>query len=188
MELMEAIRGRRSVRRYRPDPVESGLLEQVLEAGRWAPSWANTQCWRFVVVRDPDRRARLAECLPERNRARAAMQEAPVTIAVCAQRGLAGWYRGELVTDKGDWFMFDAALAAQNMMLAAHGLGLATVAVGYFDAGRAARVLELPAGVEAVLLLVLGWPAERPAAPPRRELAEIAFAERYGQPLRREGG
>ena len=53
MNVMEAIKGRRSVRKYRPDPVNDETLEAVLEAARWAPSWANNQCWRFVVVREP---------------------------------------------------------------------------------------------------------------------------------------
>jgi nitroreductase len=59
MDLFEAIKTRRSIRRYTPDPVDDNKVEAILEAGRWAPSWANTQCWRFIVVRDPEIRPEL---------------------------------------------------------------------------------------------------------------------------------
>ena len=63
MELFEAINSRRSIRRYTTDPVDDDKVNKVLEAGRWAPSWANTQCWKFVVVRDPDIKARIGQSL-----------------------------------------------------------------------------------------------------------------------------
>ena len=183
MEVMEAVKGRRSIRKFKLDPVGEELLERVLEAGRWAPSWANTQCWRFIIVRSPEVKARLAQAIPLSNRARPSLETAPVVIAICAERGKAGWRRGELATDKGDWFMFDTGLACQNLMLAAHSLGLGTVAIGLFDAQKAAEVLEVPENVAVVLLLPLGWPDEEPQAPPRRSLSELCFAEKFGQPL-----
>jgi nitroreductase len=63
MDAMQAIKGRRSVRKYKPDPVSDEAVEAVLEAARWAPSWTNSQCWRFVVVRDPQMRDNLAATL-----------------------------------------------------------------------------------------------------------------------------
>ncbi len=185
MEVMEAIRGRRSIRKFKTDPVGGELVEKVLEAGRWAPSRANTQCWRFIAVRHPEVRAHLAQTLPPGNRARPSVEAAPVVIAVCAELGKSGWHHGGLATDKGDWFMFDTGLACQNLMLAAHSLGLGTVAIGLLDAPKAAEVLEVPGNMEVVLLLPLGWPDERPPAPPRKSFEELCFAERYGQPLRR---
>ncbi len=59
MELFEAIKTRRSIRRYKADPVDDKKIEAILESGRWAPSWSNTQCWRFIVVRDPAVRAKV---------------------------------------------------------------------------------------------------------------------------------
>ena len=53
MDLMEAIKGRRSIRKYKPDPVSEETLQKIMEAVRWAPSWANTQCWEVIVVKDP---------------------------------------------------------------------------------------------------------------------------------------
>ena len=63
MELFDAINNRRSIRRYQADPVDDETVNKILEAGRWAPSWANTQCWRFVVVRDPEIKARIGQSL-----------------------------------------------------------------------------------------------------------------------------
>ncbi len=181
MEVMEAIRGRRSIRKFKPDPVGDELMRTVLEAGRWAPSWANTQCPRFVVVRDSEVREKLAQICP--GRWSASVRDAPVVLVACAELGKSGWYKGGWVTDKGDWFMFDTALACQNLMLAAYSLGLGTVPIGYFDAKKAARLLDVPQDVQVVLLLPLGWPDEKPKAPLRKELKEVAFAEKYGRPF-----
>lgn len=183
MELMEAIKGRRSIRKFKPDPVDEELIRQVLEAGRWAPSWANTQCWRFAIVRNPEIKARLAETVPSTNRGRPGLVAAPVSIVLCAELGKSGWYKGSLATDKGDWFMFDTALACQNIMLTAHSLGLGTVPIGLFDAKKAAEILEIPENIQVVLLFPLGWPDEEPRIPPRKEIKELSFAEKYGQPL-----
>jgi nitroreductase len=182
MDVMQAIKGRRSVRKYKPDPLSDDTVEMVLEAARWAPSWANTQCWRFVVVRDPQMRGKLAATVkPETNRAAAAIREAPVTIVACAEKGKSGYYKGEASTDKGDWFMFDVALAMQNLALAAYAAGLGTVHIGLFDAKEAARILELPENVVVVEMTPLGYPNEEPAAPRRKELADIVFKEKYGR-------
>ena len=182
MEVLEAIRTRRSVRKYAPDPVPDELLRQVLEAARWAPSWANTQCWEVVVVRDPERKKALSELLvPERNPAKNAVATAPVVLAVCGRKGVSGFYKGQPVTEKGDWLMFDVALAVQNICLAAHALGLGTVIVGALDHARAGELLGLPEDVELVVLIPLGKPAHEPKAPPRKELSEFVHLERYGQ-------
>ena len=184
MEVLEAIRTRRSVRKYAPDPVPDELLRQVLEAARWAPSWANTQCWEIIVVRDPARKKALSELLvPERNPAKNAVATAPVVLAVCGRKGVSGFYKGQPVTEKGDWLMFDVALAVQNICLAAHALGLGTVIVGALDHAKASELLGLPEDMELVVLIPLGKPAHEPKAPPRKELSEFVHLERYGQKL-----
>ena len=134
MEVLEAIKTRRSVRRYKSAPVDDKAVQAVLEAGRWAPSWANTQCWRFIVVRDSKMKAAVADTLfkfkrPDgvvmENPATKTINTVPVLIVVCAEMGKSGCRPGGVaVTEKGDWFMFDTALAVQNMVLAAHALGL----------------------------------------------------------------
>ena len=114
MEVLEAIQTRRSIRRYQDTPVDDKVVETVLEAARWAPSWANTQCWRFIVVREGGTKSRLADTLianpeiGEKNPADSAIRNAPVVIVACAELGKSGIYHGEASTDKGDWYMFDA--------------------------------------------------------------------------------
>lgn len=190
MDVMQAIRERRSIRRYRTDPVPEELLHTILEAVRWAPSWANTQCWKLVIVRDQKTKLKLAETLrstrPEgKNPAIEAVRSAPVVIAACAERGLSGCYRGGdrqgmPATDKGEWWlMFDLGLAMQNVTLVAHDIGLGTVHVGMFDTDEAARILGIPDNIVVVELMPLGWPDEKPATRPRKGIGEFVFYERY---------
>ncbi|MBE9500963.1 MAG: nitroreductase family protein [Dehalococcoidia bacterium] len=181
MELFQAIKERRSIRKYKTTPVSEEQLNTILEAARWAPSWANTQCWSFVVVRDNETKERLGDTLSSVNPATAAIKSAPIAIVACAKLARSGHYKGTPVTDKGDWFMFDVALAMQNLTLAAHGLGLGTVNVGYLDAAKVAQILELPEGIAVVEMTPLGYPDEEPEAPPRKELSEFVFYEKYGQ-------
>jgi len=187
MEVIEAIKTRRSIRKYKTTPVDDRTIELVLEAARWAPSWANTQCWRFVVVRDSNIKNKLAEALiavsDRPNRATDAIKSAPVVIVACAELGKSGYYvpePKEPVTDKGDWYMFDVALAMQNLTLAAHSLGLGTVHVGAFDAAKVATILGVLEGFRVVSMTPLGYPDEEPPIRLRKELSEIVFYDKYG--------
>jgi nitroreductase len=191
MDLFEAIKNRRSIRRYKSDPVDDRKIEAVLEAGRWAPSWKNTQCWRFVVVRDAGLKTELADCLigavkdnvPIKNGGADAIIQAPVVIVACAELGKSGRNAGVFATDKGDWYMFDVALAMQNIVLAAHALGLGTVHLGLFDVKKVAAILGVPAGFCVVEMTPLGYPDPKyeAKAPPRKELAEIVFRDGWGK-------
>ncbi|MFC1928091.1 nitroreductase family protein [Chloroflexota bacterium] len=185
MEVLEAIKSRRSIRRYKATPVDDKTLELVLEAARWAPSWANTQCWRFIVVRDASIKDKLADTLrsarPDgKNAATEAVRNAPVVIVACAELKKSGYYHGEPTTDKGDWYMFDVALAMQNLALAAHSLDLGMVQVGLFDAKKVASILEVPEGFCVVSMTPLGYPDQEPGTVPRKELSEIVFYDKYG--------
>jgi len=181
MDVMEAIKERRSIRKYGADPVDDESLNTILEAARWAPSWANTQCVRWVVVKDESIKGSLADTLSSTNPAGKAIRAVPVVLAACAEAGRSGCKGGEPVTDKGDWFMFDTALAVQNLTLAAHSLGLGTVQVGLFDAIKAGEILHVPDGVRVVELIPLGHPDEQPKGPGRKELSEVVFKDIYGQ-------
>jgi len=188
MELMEAIKGRRSIRKYTSKPVDDKTLNIILEAARQAPSWANTQCWRFIVVRDSRLRNSLADTAigvlkGKPNRGAEAMRITPIVIVACAELRKAGYSLGEPkgpVTDKGDWYMYDVALAMQNLTLAAHALGLGTVHIGAFDAIKTAEILGVPEGFAVVAMTPLGYPDESPKARKRKELAEIVFYDKFG--------
>ena len=189
MEVLEAIKTRRSIRRYKTTPVDDKTIELVLEAARWAPSWANTQCWRFMVVQDSSLKAELANALIKveqgdalvNNPSIETIKSAPVVIVACAELGKSGYELGKPATDKGEfWYMFDVALAMQNLTLAAHSLGLGTVHIGAFDAKRMASILEIPQDFCVVSMTPLGYPDQEPKARPRKELPEIVFYDKYG--------
>lgn len=181
MELMEVIKGRRSIRSFTNQLVEDEKLREILEAARWAPSWANTQCWEFIVVKDSEVKKKLSETLTPRNPATNAVASAPVVIVACGRKGLAGFYKGNAVTDKGDWLMFDVALAIQNMCLTIHNLGLGTVIIGAFNAKKAAEILGVPENVEVVAILPVGYPEKTPNPPPRKNVEEFVYYESYGK-------
>jgi len=188
MELMEAIKGRRSIRKYTSRAVDDKTLNTILEAARQAPSWHNSQCWRFVVVRDSQLRNKLADtgiavATGKPNRGAEAMRITPIAIVACAEMRKAGYSIKEPkgpVTDKGDWYMYDVALAMQNLTLAAHALGLGTVNTGAFDAIKVAEILGVPEGYAVVAMTPLGYPDESPEARPRKEMAEIVFQDKFG--------
>jgi len=182
MDLIEAIKGRRSARKYKPDPVPEETLQKVMEAVRWAPSWHNTQCWEVIVVKDQKMKSELATTLihiPKSNPAASSMTEAPIVLILCGRKGVSGYFKGQPQTVKGDWLMFDTGLAMQNLCLAAHALGLGTVVVGRFDHNKVAEILGIPQNVEVVAMTPLGYPATEGTAPKRKELSEFVFHDKY---------
>jgi nitroreductase len=172
-ELMNVIRGRRSIRKYEDKEIPEELLGQLFEALRWTPSWANTQCWELIVVKNPEIKHQLQETISKRNPATKAMVNAPVVLALCGRVESSGYYHGQVTTKFGDWLMFDLGLATQNLCLAACNLGLGTVIVGLFDHDQAKAVLGVPPGYEIVVLIPLGYPAKEPTAPKRREAGQF---------------
>jgi nitroreductase len=197
MDTLEAIRNRRSIRQMKSDKIPNDILGKVLEAARWAPSWANTQCWRFIVVSDQDIKKRLsatrfgrpapppgipATAVPPPPPTAGPIIEAPIVIAVCTEVNKAGVRPdGTPATDKGgSWYMYDTALATQNLCLAAHALGLGTVILGAFDAKEAGMILKVPEGFAVVVLVPLGFPAQPGRPTTRKELSENTFYNKFG--------
>lgn len=177
--LMDAIKERRSIRNFREDEIPEEILARVLEAVRWSPSWANTQCWEIVVVKDPGTKRKLQEIVGRRNPAFRAMVEAPVVLAVCGRLRCAGYYGGEVTTQFGDWFMFDLGIATQTLCLAAHDLGLGTVIVGLFDHAGAMEILRVPETCQLVAFVPIGYPSRRSSAPGRRAAGDFTHSETF---------
>ena len=173
MDLLEAIKGRRSIREFKPDPVKDEDLKRILEAGRWAPSAGNCQPSEFVVVKDPTVKRRLATAALEET----FIAEAPVVIVVCANVPRTSWRYGR----RGEelYCIQDTAAATQNMLLAAYSLGYGTCWVGAFDDDAVAEVIRVPPGVRPVAIIPLGRPAERPSPPSRRPLSEIVHENKF---------
>ena len=181
MELMEAIKNRRSIRKFKSDPVPDEALQTLMEAVRWSPSWANTQCWEVIVVKDPKVKTEVLKAVPRTNPAHSAMVEVPVILILCGKKAISGCYRGKPVTAKGDWLMFDTGIAIQNLCLAAYSLGLGTVVVGMFDHKKAEEILKVPQNIEVVAMTPLGYPATGGATPKRKDISEFVFSDRYGE-------
>jgi nitroreductase len=178
-ELMNVIKGRRSIRRYEEKEVSEAVLNQLFEALKWTPSWANTQCWELIVVKSQETKHKLQETISKGNPATKALVNAPVVLALGGQLERSGYYHGQVTTKFGDWLMFDLGLATQNLCLAAHNLGLGTVIVGLFDHDKAKEVLAVPPGYELVVLIPLGYPAKEPGAPKRREPHEFVHFDKF---------
>ncbi|MEW5908852.1 MAG: nitroreductase family protein [Thermodesulfobacteriota bacterium] len=179
-DFLESIKERRSVRKYEEKEIPEEMLNQVLESVRWSPSWANTQCWEIVVVKDPVIKERLQATLPEKgNPARTAMIQAPAVLALCGKLKSSGYYKDQAATRLGDWFMFDLGIAAQTLCLYAGYLGLGTVIVGLFDHDRAKEVLKVPAGYELTAMIPIGYPAKKTEAPKRKELREFIHKDTF---------
>lgn len=165
------LKSRRSIRRYSPDPVPDEMIEQLLEAGRWAPSASNRQPWAFIVIQDAEVRRQVAKHAAYYFVRWAHAEDAPLIIALCGNAS-SRIYRQFLHEDIG--------LAGSQIMLQAHALGLGTCWLGGIDRAALASVLRLPPQWEVIGLLTVGFPAEQPEPPPRKPLAEIAHYDVFG--------
>lgn len=172
MELFEAIKKRRSVRAYQERPVERKKLERVFEAARLAPSANNYQEWRFVVVTDRKKREALMEAANNQR----FVGEAPVVIACCAETDRHVMRCGE------PCYPIDVAIAIDHITLAAVALGLGTCWIGSFYPEKVREICNIPASIQVVELLTLGYPADRPEEKDRKPLSEIRFFETWQPP------
>jgi nitroreductase len=175
--VLALLKGRRSIRRYRPDPVPDDMIGQLLEAGQWAPSASNRQPWQFIVVRDEAILKQVAQHAAYYFIRWAHVEEAPLLIVLCGE-ARNRIYRQFLHEDIG--------LAGSQIMLQAHALGLGTCWIGGLDRKAIADVLKVPEHIDIVGLLTVGFPAEEPEPPARKPLGEIVHYDVYGN--RGDGG
>lgn len=181
MELHEAIMTRRSVRKFTDYYVTDEEVYRLMEAAQWAPSWANTQCWEFIIIRDKELIKRVVETYAETNPARKCSESASLLIAVCGKSDLPGYKEGVKRTKFDSWYMFDLGIAVQNIALRAHDLGLGTVVVGSMDQIKCAELLGVKAPYELVAILPVGQPVEfKKEGPKRREMSSFMHKERFG--------
>jgi nitroreductase len=175
--LLALLKGRRSIRRYRPDPVPDEMVGQLLEAGRWAPSASNRQPWALIVIRDETIRQQVAQHAAYYFIRWAHVAEAPLLLVLCGD-GRNRIYRRFLHEDVG--------LAGGQIMLQAKALGLGSCWIGALDRKAISGILKLPDHLEIVALLTVGFPAEDPPPTSRKPLAEIVHYDVYGN--RADGG
>ncbi len=168
---MEAIKTRRSIRRYKSTPVPESLLKEVLNAARLAPSADNSQPWKFVVVRDEQTKLRLAASANGQK----FMAQAPVIIVACgipdeAFPTVGGYMSSHVV---------DVSIAVDHLTLAASSSGLGTCWIAAFKEEKVREVLGIPEDVRVVAMTPLGYPDEAPERTPRKNLEELVVYDRY---------
>lgn len=175
MNAKDCILGRRSIRKFQPEPVSHDVLEEVVELASFAPSWKHTQITRYIAV-EGDLKNRIAEegttIYPGNG---SIIAQAPMLIAVTIVKNRSGYERdGSYSTARKDgWQMFDAGIASQTFCLAAHEKGLGTVIMGLFDQDTVASLLSIPEDQELVALIPIGYPAETPTAPRRKAVSDL---------------
>lgn len=174
METVKCIRERRSVRKFDTSrEVSAELIESVIDTARFSPSWKNTQVTRYIAL-EGAAKDELAKCTTIWAKNGDIIRNAPVVIAVCAVSKRSGYERdGSFSTSKGDkWEMFDVGVASEAFCLAAYEAGLGTVILGLYD-DNAPEVIGVPEGQELIALIPMGYPAESPEAPRRKEVSEL---------------
>jgi nitroreductase len=163
MELLESIRTRRAIRRFKPDPVPPELVEKLLEAARWAPSSVNCQPWEFIVITDPETKKRMSRAFvigPFLN-------QAPLVITVAVD------------SLKSTCPVQDGSIAAYAIWLAAHDLGLGACWVNPTVQFGIKRILGIPITKRLVSVLAIGYPDEAPVHT-RKKLADFVYFEKHG--------
>lgn len=181
-EVLTLLSTRRVCRDFAPDPVSEEDLLLLLDAARWASSAGNARAQRYLVVRDPER-IRLARAL-----APGVLVQPPAILVICTDLEAAA--RAEVRVDRDPSVYVDVGTTAMSVMVEAHALGLGTCPATSFSQEGVRTVLGLPAHARPEMLLLIGHPrtgtsasAARPPRRPSKRLAELAYWERYGEPI-----
>ena len=164
MDVLSAIQGRRSIRKYNSKAVEEEKLLKVLEAARLSPSARNQQEWKFIVVKDQETREKLTEVI---------VGEAPRILVCC------GTNPESIMKCGQPRYTVDLSIATAYMILEAYEQGLGTCWLGSFDENKVKEVLDIPEKIRVVSITPLGYPEESPSPRPRKELEEIISHDKY---------
>ncbi len=208
MDVSELIKSRRSIRKFKPDPVPDEKIRLLLESARLAPSGTNTQPWRFIVVKDDNTKKKLRKASHNQRH----IKSAPVIIVCCAdlnafkdfpervdelietgalpertrevfipylKRGMSTVTRDALMVAAAA----NVAIAVEHIVLQAVEIGLGTCWVRWYEDDDVKEILDIPVNVEVMALLPVGIPDEGPAPRPRLRLDEIVYYEKYGEKI-----
>lgn len=168
MDLFETVEKRRSIRRFRPNPIPDKNLKKILEAGRLAPSGGNRQPWSFIVVRKPETKKKLAAVA---NLQQFIADADTVLIAL-----------GDPAVSKS-LYKQDPMIAIEHIVLASTALGYGTCWIGAFNENDVKEIAKVPENMTVIALLPIGIPDENPPPKPRRAFKEVFFKESYGKPM-----
>lgn len=175
MTAKECIKGRRSIRTFKPDAVSPELICELVETASFSPSWKNTQITRYVAVTGDTKAKIAAECTDSWPKNADIINNAPLLMVQCFVKNRSGYERdGSYSTAREDrWQMYDAGISAANFCDAAYEAGLGSVILGIFDFKKAGEILALPENIEAMALIPVGYPVEIPPAPKRKSVDEL---------------
>ena len=176
MDVSQAIKTRRSIRKYKQEAVPHELIEEIVADAAYAPSWKNTQIARYVLVEDRAAIDKMAEeMVLDFKFNEKTLKSCPAVMVLTYVTGRSGYERdGSFSTPKEAGFeMFDAGVAAQTFCLAAWERGVGTVITGYFDEEKIIELLKLPEDRKIGCVIGLGYPDEEPAAPKRKSVSDL---------------
>ncbi len=173
MNVFEAIKTRRSVRKYKPQPIPEDHLKQILTAAQLAPSAGNKQPWRFVVVKDPETKKKLGVIA----RNQTWISDAGVIVAALAMDK-----KSPEVYER--WAERDVMTAVEHMVLSAWELGYGTCWIGAFEEEKVKELLKVPKEMTVIILLPIGVPDQKPEPRGRKNLEELFHLDQYGRPLK----
>ena len=176
MELIEGIKGRRSVRKFTDQAVTKEQIEEIIEIARFAPSWKNSQSVRYMLILDKDVKDKIAaEAVMNFDWNTTIIKGAPALILLNTVDKRAGYEKdGSESTSKGEhWQSFDAGIASEAFSLAAFGKGLGSVILGVYDEAKVKEIAGVPEGQKVSALIPIGYPNEEPQAPRRKETADL---------------
>lgn len=173
MNLDQAIKNRRSIRKFLKKEVERDKIKKLIEAAQYAPSWKNKQVSKYYVIDTPEAKEKFLEkCLYNFNHKN--MVDAPVIIACTVVDGVIGVKNGEYETPIKDGYQyFDNGLQVQNLCLKAYEMGLGTLIMGLYDFCETRTFFNIPNNEKLTVLIGVGYPDINPDMPPRKLLDEI---------------
>lgn len=176
METIKCIETRRSIRKFTQQTVTKEILNKIIETTKYAPSWKNTQTARYIAIFDNKLKQKISdECVLEHQGNKNIILSAPVLIVQTTINFRSGYERdSSFTTSKGThWQSYDAGISGQTFCLTANEYGLGTVIMGIFDENKVADVLSLNDNVSVSSLIALGYPADNPVAPKRKDVSDI---------------
>ena len=165
MSLVEPILKRRSIRRYKPDPIQEETLNNILEAGRLAPTAGNRQPWHFIVVSDQKLKEELSK-----GKWNTFIKDSAFTIVGCA-------YVGSEFAQR--WSTVDVSIALENMVLTAAAQGVGSCWVGDFREEEVKRLFGIPEDYKVVCLVAFGYPAESPSPHGKKDLLDVVSYNKF---------
>lgn len=176
MQTLDAIKSRRTIRKFTEEAVSHEVIEKIVEAVSYAPSWKNTQTARYIIIEETALKNRIAkEAVMGFDWNTGIILGAPVLVVLASVSGRSGYEKdGSYSTSKKDkWEMFDAGIAAQTFMLAAHEYGIGSVTMGIFDEAKVKELLGLDDSLNVSALIAIGHPAVTPSVPARKSVQEL---------------